>query len=53
MEADEEESIDAMIMRATPNIKVNELCIVDFLDLKDGEQSKLFSAKRDSEHFYL
>ena len=36
MEADEEESIDAMIMRATPNINVNELCIVDFVDLKMG-----------------
>ena len=51
MEADEEESIDAMIMRATPNIKVIELCIVDFVDLKVGGQSKLFSGKRDREHF--
>ena len=53
MEADEEESNDAKIMSATRNIQVNELCIVDFVDLKVGEQSKLFSAKRDSEHFYL
>ena len=53
MEADEEESNDAMIMSATRNIQVNELCIVDFIDLKVGEQSKLFSANRDSKHFYL
>ena len=53
MEADEEESIDAMIMRATPNIKVIELCIVDFVDLKMEKQSKLFIAKPGSEQFYL
>ena len=48
---DGEESVDAMIMRATPNINVNELCIVDFVDLKIGKQSKLSSAERGSEHF--
>ena len=32
--ADDEESLVAMIMRATPIINVNELCIVDFVDLK-------------------
>ena len=51
MEADEEESNDAMIMSATRNIQVNELCIVDFVDLKVGKQSKLFSAERCSGHF--
>ena len=49
--ADNEESVVAMIMRATPIINVNELCIVDFVDLKIGKQSKLFSAERGSEHF--
>ena len=49
--ADEEESLVAIIMRATPIINVNELCIVDFVDLKVGGQSKLFSGKRDREHF--
>ena len=34
--ADDEESLVAMIMRATPIINVNELCIVDFVDLKMG-----------------
>ena len=32
--ADDEESLVAMIMRATPIINVNELCIVDFVDLE-------------------
>ena len=49
--ADDEESLVAMIMRATPIINVNELCIVDFVDLKVGKQSKLFSAERCSGHF--
>ena len=51
IEADDEESIVAMIMRATLIVNVNELCIVDFVDLKIGKQSKLFSAERGSEHF--
>ena len=34
--ADDEESLVAMIMRATSVINVNELCIVDFVDLKMG-----------------
>ena len=50
MEADEEGN-DAKIMSATRNIQVNELCIVDFVDLKVGKQSKLFSAERCSGHF--
>ena len=33
--ADDEESLVAMIMRATPIINVNELFIVDFIDLKN------------------
>ena len=49
--ADDKESVVAMIMRATPIINVSELCIVDFVDLKIGKQSKLFSAERGSEHF--
>ena len=48
--ADDEESLVAMIMRATSVINVNELCIVDFVDLKIGKQSKLFIAERGSEH---
>ena len=51
--ADDEESLVAMIMRATPIINVNELCIVDFVDLKMEKQSKLFIAKPGSEQFYL
>ena len=51
--ADDEESLVAIIMRATPIINVNELCIVDFVDLKMEKQSKLFIAKPDSEQFYL
>ena len=51
--ADEEESLVAIIMRATPIINVNELCIVDFVDLKMEKQSKLFIAKPGSEQFYL
>ena len=51
IEADDEESIVAMIMRATLIVNVDELCIVDFVDLKIGKQSKLFSAERGSEHF--
>ena len=34
--ADDEGSVDAMIMRGTPILNVNELCIVDFVDLKMG-----------------
>ena len=34
--ADDEGSVDAMIMRETPILNVNELCIVDFVDLKMG-----------------
>ena len=49
--ADDEESLVAMIMRANPIINVNELCIVDYVDLKVGKQSKLFIAERSSEHF--
>ena len=49
--ADDEESLVAMIMRANPIINVNELCIVDYVDLKVGKQSKLFSAERCSGHF--
>ena len=49
--ADDEESLVAMIMRATSVINVNELCIADFVDLKIGKQSKLFIAERGSEHF--
>ena len=51
IEADDEESLVAMIMRANSVINVNELCIVDFVDLKIGKQSKLFIAERGSEHF--
>ena len=51
--ADDEGSVDAMIMRGTPILNVNELCIVDFVDLKMEKQSKLFIAKPDSEQFYL
>ena len=40
--ADDKESLVAMIMRATSVINVNELCIVDFVGLKIGKQSKLF-----------
>ena len=43
--ADDEGSVDAMIMRGTLIINVNELCIVDFVDLKVGKQSKLFSVQ--------
>ena len=50
--ADDKESVVAMIMRATPIINVNELCIVDFVDLKIGKQSKLFSAERWQRAFY-
>ena len=53
IEADDEGSVDAMIMRGTPILNVNELCIVDFVDLKMEKQSKLFIAKPDSEQFYL
>ena len=51
--ADDKESVVAMIMRATPIINVNELCMVDFVDLKIGKQSMLFSAKRGNEHFFF
>ena len=53
IEADDGESLVAMIMRATPIINVNELCIVDFVDLKIGKQSMLFSEKRGNEHFFF
>ena len=49
--ADDEGRVDAMIMRGTPILNVNELCIVDLVDLKIGKQSKLFIAERGSEHF--
>ena len=42
---DDEESLVAMIMRATSVINVNELCIVDFVDLKIGKQSKALQCR--------
>ena len=50
--ADDEESLVAMIMRATPIINVNELCIVDFVDLElETIQALQCIAERGSGHF--